>query len=277
MTQLPAIGISTGCVPLGDQFELLDLEPDFIELYNLDSALATSLAEECRSRGMGIACHTPVPHGERRQQKFVPHGSDRHAVGEAIEATFRTIDFAAEYGAIHVLVHFPSPYNPPEAVTDADIHGFFDPIVERARGAGVRLIVENLSANPYLCTAEHYLELLTRLPEVGLCLDLAHAHLLEPATSVEEFIRQIDGRISSVHVSNTTVPRRGRFGGEAPEEFQNRTPGWIPLDRAVEGLLRISPPPNLVLEVTAQDDNNINKLRRGMFFLRMWAQNAILN
>jgi sugar phosphate isomerase/epimerase len=61
----------------------------------------------------------------------------------------------------------------------------------------VRLLVENLTSEP--TTPAHLLTILEmgHLDQVGVCLDLGHAHL---TVGIEEAIATLDQHIASVHV-----------------------------------------------------------------------------
>ncbi len=66
-----------------------------------------------------------------------------------------------------------------------------------ARPLGVRLLVENLTSEP--TTPEHLVSILElgHLTNVGVCLDLGHAHM---TTGIAEAIATLGPRIASVHV-----------------------------------------------------------------------------
>jgi sugar phosphate isomerase/epimerase len=66
-----------------------------------------------------------------------------------------------------------------------------------AKALGVRLLVENLTSDP--TTPEHLVTILDlgHLTDVGVCLDLGHAHL---TVGIAEAISVLGNRIVSIHV-----------------------------------------------------------------------------
>ena len=77
------------------------------------------------------------------------------------------------------------------------------------------MLVENLSAHPLLRTPLQYHQALADHPELGLCLDLGHAHLLGPQYAAPAGFAALFGtRIRSMHVYETTAARYPRHGHE---------------------------------------------------------------
>jgi sugar phosphate isomerase/epimerase len=112
-----------------------------------------------------------------------------------------------------------------------------------AHPLGVRLLVENLTSEP--TTPEHLKLILElgHLDQVGICLDLGHAHI---TVGVAEAISTLGARIASVHVhDNHAVKDEHLWPGE----------GSIDWTATVKALKSLATPPAIVLEAkaTAQD------------------------
>jgi len=107
-----------------------------------------------------------------------------------------------------------------------------------ARPLGVRILVENLLSEP--TTPEHLLEILHtgHLDQVGICLDLGHAHI---TVGVTDAIATLGTRIASVHVhDNHGIKDEHLWPGE----------GTIPWPATVEAVKAISTTPATVLEIS---------------------------
>jgi sugar phosphate isomerase/epimerase len=107
-----------------------------------------------------------------------------------------------------------------------------------SRPLGVRLLVENLLSEP--TTPEHLVLILElgHLDNVGVCLDLGHAHI---TVGVAEAIGTLGKRIASVHVHDNH--------GEKDEHLWPGD-GTIDWPAAVSALKELATPPATVLEIS---------------------------
>jgi sugar phosphate isomerase/epimerase len=106
-----------------------------------------------------------------------------------------------------------------------------------AHPLGVRLLVENLLSEA--TTPTHLLIILEmgRLPNVGVCLDLGHAHI---TVGVTEAIATLGSHIGSVHVhDNHGLKDEHLWPGD----------GTISWPSAVAALRGLSTPPATILEI----------------------------
>jgi sugar phosphate isomerase/epimerase len=106
-----------------------------------------------------------------------------------------------------------------------------------AHPLGVRLLIENLTSEP--TTPEHLVTILElgRLPGVGICLDLGHAHI---TVGVNAAIATLGSRIATLHVhDNHAVKDEHLWPGE----------GNIDWPAAIAALKALPAPPAAVLEV----------------------------
>lgn len=124
-----------------------------------------------------------------------------------------------------------SPRSVEHAITALEHLGVF------AHPLGVRLLVENLASEP--TSPEHLVNILEEghLGNVGVCLDLGHAHL---SPGVGEAIATLGKRIVSVHVHDNHA---------AKDEHLWPGDGSIDWQVAAEGLKALAAPPATVLEI----------------------------
>jgi sugar phosphate isomerase/epimerase len=106
-----------------------------------------------------------------------------------------------------------------------------------ARPLGVRLLVENLLSEP--TTPERLLTILDmgHLPNVGICLDLGHAHV---TTGIAAAIGTLGSRIASVHVHDNHGTK---------DEHLWPGDGTIEWAEARNALHALTTPPAAVLEI----------------------------
>ncbi|MEV6581964.1 TIM barrel protein [Streptomyces sp. NPDC051582] len=246
------LGVSTAALADRNDFgALLAYRPDVIEFYGYPATALPRIARFCAEHGIRPALHTPVPYeGATAPRRFAPTGPDPREAAAALRLTEATVRCAADLGALHVVVHFPSPYPPyEEAGFEEAARDFLSATAALAREHGVAVLVENLSAHPLLRTPEQYHRALAAHPELGLCLDLGHAHLLgADAAAPAGFAALFGSRVRSMHVYETTAERYPRYGHEPASRGGTRAEGFMGLRDLLPDLLRRTRPVALVME-----------------------------
>lgn len=186
--------------------QLLWYEPDLIEIYNFSSARVSAFCEMASAHDIAVALHTPTPYDDASPlRRYCPTGPDFEEAAVARRLVAETAAYAEWIGALHVVVHYPTPYSPFDQ--DAlDVFGppFLDHLENLVSRHGVPILIENLSAHPLLRLPEHYAAVMDAHPSLGFCLDLGHAHLMAPHSNPEAFAIALGNRIDSMHVYNTT-------------------------------------------------------------------------
>jgi sugar phosphate isomerase/epimerase len=223
---------------------LLAYEPELVEFYTYPSEALPAIAEFCRRNKITPALHVPTPHAARMAQ-FCPTGPDALEAAAAVRALRTTVACAADLGAQHVVVHFPSPYPP---FSRAAMEEFGPPFLAEAadlsRRHAVPVLIENLTPNPYCATPAQYADALAPWPELGLCLDVGHAFLLNGTQSVAAFADTLGVRVRSMHLYDPSP--------EPPLHRLYPAPGTRRAPRLphaeVERALRVCRPATVVLE-----------------------------
>ncbi|MEU9774294.1 TIM barrel protein [Streptomyces sp. NPDC047968] len=246
------LGVSTAALADRDDFAaLLAYRPDLVEFYGYPGSALPRIARFCARHGIRPALHTPVPYeGAAAPRRFAPTGPDPREAAAALRMTAATVRCAADLGALHVVVHFPSPYPPyPQDGFEQAGQDFLAATAALAREHGVSVLVENLSAHPLLRTPRQYHRALAGHPELGLCLDLGHAHLLGPQHAAPAGFADLFGtRVRSMHVYETTAARYPRHGHEPANRGGTPAGGFLGLPALLPGLLRRTRPAALVME-----------------------------
>lgn len=245
------LGVSTSVLSdPTDLDRLLPYEPEVVEFYNYPSSALCTVERFCARHGIQPALHAPTPYDEPVPlTRFAPTGPDPDEAATALRLTEASVRCAADLGALHVVVHFPSPYPPyPAAGFTRWCADFLDAAAALGAEHGVRVLIENLTPHPLLHTPEHYREALATRPQLGFCLDLGHAHLLSPHEGPAAFADALGRRVRSMHVYNTTADRYRSHGHEmaAPEQDPDR--GYLGLDDLLPRLVARTAPAVLVLE-----------------------------
>ena len=245
------VGVSTAVMSKSSQIEdLLWYEPDLIEIYNFSSGQVAELCKMTSRHDIFVALHTPTPFDDPNPlRRYCPTGPNSEEAVVARRLVTQTVAHAEAIGALHVVVHYPSPY-PPFVQGALDYFGppFLEHLENLVARHGVPILIENLSAHPWLRRPEHYAAVMERHPELGFCLDLGHAHLMPPPTGPESYAEALGRRVRSMHVYNTTPDRYPRYGHEMAGDHQLSADGYMDLGTVLHQLLRACSPRTLVLE-----------------------------
>jgi sugar phosphate isomerase/epimerase len=156
---------------------------------------------------------------------------------DAMDEIKRALEAAEQIPFRNLVLHLGeqadewSPRSIENALTALEHLGAF------ARPLGVRLLLENLRNEP--TTPEHLVEILHigHLNNVGVCLDLGHAHLMG---GIPAAIDTLDGRIASMHVHDNH--------GQKDEHLWPGD-GTIDWTATVKALKDFPTPPAIVLEI----------------------------
>lgn len=262
------LGISTGALLNKWNLDcLLAFEPDVVEFYNYPSSALPQIRSFCLQNQIQPALHTPVPCDEQFRY-FMPTGPDPELAIKALHMAETTILCALELNARHVVVHFPSPTSKGIQNRDFAVRRFLDPLARLAEDVGVQVLIENLSPNPDFYTPEHYKEILDDYPVFDFCLDLGHAHLLNPTCTIEGFIQTLTTKIRSVHVYNTTIIRYARYKHESVHPEQQPQVGWLDVPNSISLLRQFSNPDVIILEPHPLELCQIQPAVEGINWLR---------
>lgn len=267
------LGVSTSV--LGNKHELNKLliyNPEIVEFYNYLPSFLPEIKAFCQANNIIPALHTPTP-WDRKLDGFMPTGPCEQRVLDALEMVHRTVEFAAEIKALHVVVHFPSPTS--DGIPDREfaIHRFLLPVARFAEEYKVKILLENVSPNPDFFTPEHYNKILTEYPILGFCLDVGHAHLLHPTCEVRDFITVIKERIRSVQLYNTHVLRYRNYGHEPIREQQYKEEGWIDILETINLLKEYSKPDAIILEYDSRWFDDISAMLEHIENIRKMIKN----
>jgi hypothetical protein len=208
------LGTSTGVLGRGDDWPALvrgacRLSAHAVELAALDAAelpgLLAFLAERPRLPFRYVSVHAPVK-GLRT--------SDAECA-----AQLAGLPLGVRSIVVHPdLIEDPAPY----------------------RALGRRLVVENMDARKAGGrTADELAPLFEELPEAGFCLDIAHAHTIDPSMGVaSELLDRFRGRLREVHLSSI---RDGAHTTLTPEDETLFAP-HLARCRDVPWILEAAPP-----------------------------------
>lgn len=249
------LGVSTSA--LADKSaleELLWYEPDLVEFYNYPSPSLAVIAAFSAKYDVRVALHAPTPYDASQPlRRFSLTGTDPMEVQQAFDLVESTARAAQQLDAIHVVIHFPAPYPPFESVDfEKRCSVALRHIAECGERFGVKMLIENLSANPLLCTPTHYAVALDAEPTIEMCLDIGHAHLFEPFNGPRHFADVMRERIASVHVYNTSADNCSALGHEMPSRTHTIEDGYVALENILGDVLQQCRPHALVLEHAAR-------------------------
>jgi sugar phosphate isomerase/epimerase len=157
---------------------------------------------------------------------------------DAMDDIKRALETAEQIPVKHLIVHLGeredgwSPRSIEYAHTALEHLGAF------ARPLGVRLLVENLTSEP--TSPEHLITILDlgHLDNVGVCLDLGHAHI---TVGIAEAIAVLNNRIVSLHVhDNHGMKDEHLWPGDGNIDWATTAAGFKGLAKAPAAVLEIS-------------------------------------
>lgn len=263
------LGISTGVlVDKRDIDTLLAFRPDVVEFYNYPSSALPWIRQVCSDLGARAALHAPLPYDQNQPlRRFAPTGPERADAEAARDLALRTVSCAADIGALHVVVHYPSPYTHDGRSIPVEIEEFFlGPVAELAEMKRVRVLVENLSSNPACRLPRDYRLLLDRYPSLGFCLDFGHAYDVDPKAGVERFARQLGPEIGSCHVYSAR--KNGQSRHEPIHPSHASEDGWLDPRAAVKAVTKYARPAVFVLEPRPLRPGELERAVAGAAWLR---------
>lgn len=170
----------------------------------VDQATVADVRRLVASEGLRLGLHAPLSD----TNPVSPNPGIRR---ETRRQLLRCVELLAAMGGTAMVVHFgykcPFGLLDPSRLPDlfADSVG---PVLERARAAGVRVLLENNPRFPlaFVQDAEEVLAVLARHPDLAVCLDVAHAHTLGP-DGARAAAAALASRVESVHVSDNAGDR----------------------------------------------------------------------
>jgi sugar phosphate isomerase/epimerase len=166
------------------------------------------------------------------------------AVAELRRCLYRFADVGARWMNIHPDRH--TPWHPRQFYIDRNLDslGELMPDVEKT---GVSLMIENLPGD--YNSAQQLGDLLDRMPELGLHLDIGHANLQVPQNTTEEILSAHGARLKHVHLHDNK-------GGHADLHLPLGT-GTVDLRRSVEALQSCGYDGTITLEVFSPDKRHL--------------------
>jgi sugar phosphate isomerase/epimerase len=172
----------------GMQFVDLTLEPPGAASWEVDSKAIRAALD---SRGMGVVGHTAW---------YLPMASAIREIREgAVEELKRCLRCFGEIGAKWMNLHPDrhTPWHPRQFYIDRNVDSILE-LLPHAQECGVGLMIENLPGD--YNSAPQLADLLDRVPELGLHLDIGHANLQVPHNTTREILAAHGKRLRHVHM-----------------------------------------------------------------------------
>jgi sugar phosphate isomerase/epimerase len=218
---------------MGMDFIDLTLEPPAAASWKVNT---TEIRRAIERRGMGIVGHTAW---------YLPMASSVPELRQGAMAELRRCLYKfAEVGARWMNIH--PDRNTPWHSRDFCIAGniqTFETLLPDVAKSGVGLMIENLPGD--YNSAAQLGELLDRMAQLHLHLDIGHANLRVPANTTEEILKAYGARLRHVHLHDNK-------GGDADLHMPLGT-GSVDVRRAVHALQACGYDSTITLEVFTPD------------------------
>ena len=181
-------------IPLYAEYGYKNLDLNFCEMMNPGSILNTEHSGEYITRLRKakehysleyIQAHAPYPHDYMQLPDKEKKSSD--------EAILRSMDWAAELGIPHIVVH------PIRAGVEENIR-YFSSLLGKQRKS-VRIAVENMETRDEIWSAADLKAIASALsPMAGICLDTGHAHIA--GADIPSFIAESGELLIGTHIAD---------------------------------------------------------------------------
>jgi sugar phosphate isomerase/epimerase len=218
---------------LGLGFLDLTLEPPRAAHWRMDPA---SIRRALSRHGMDVVGHTAF---------YLPlaNAFERIRAG-AVEELRGCLDFFSEVGAKWMNIHPDrhTPWHGRDFYIEQNLRSLGE-LLPHARKRGIGLMIENLPGT--FNSAAQLGELLDRMPELGLHLDVGHANLEVPHNTTEEILRAYGSRLRHVHLHDN----KGGYG----DLHMPLGSGSVDLEAAVRALRDCGYDGTITLEVFTPD------------------------
>lgn len=234
---------------MGLGFLDLTLEPPCSPSWKVDPG---RVRQELESRKMAVVGHTAY---------YLPIGSPFEDVRKgAVAELKRCIRIFAQVGAKWMNVHPDSyaPFHPREFSIGRNIESLRE-MAEEADRCGIGLMIENLPGN--FNSPTQLGDLLDKMPELGLHLDIGHANLRGERNSTDAILAAYGARLRHVHLHDN---KGGRDDLHLPLGA-----GTVDLAEQVRLLKKCGYDGAITLEVFAEDRHYLDYSRS--LLLAAWA------
>jgi sugar phosphate isomerase/epimerase len=235
---------------MGLGFIDLTLEPPRAASWRVDPAAIRSALERYH---LAVVGHTAF---------YLPIASGIEEIRRAsVVELRRCVDIFARIGARWMNLHPDrhAPMHDRRFFIDKNLATLRE-LLPYASERGVGLMIENLPGD--FNTARQLGELLEPLPELGLHLDIGHANLLVPESTVDELLAAYGTRLRHVHLHDNK-------GGAADLHLPLGT-GSVDVRRAVRALRSCGYDGTITLEVFTPDRHHLAYSRD--LLQRIWAE-----
>jgi sugar phosphate isomerase/epimerase len=241
---------------------MADLEMEFIDL-TLEPPGAASWSVDTRDvraalerHGMGVVGHTAW---------YLPMASAIPDIRKAtVEELKRCLNKFAEIGAKWMNIHPDrhTPWHSREFFIKRNLETLGE-VQDYGKKCGIGLMVENLPGD--YNSASQLGELLSKMPELGLHLDIGHANLQVPYNTTSEILEAWGHRLRHVHIHDNK-------GGHADLHLPLGT-GTVDVLASLEALQKCGYDGTITLEVFTPDKHYLTYSRDVV--RRIWRQLTI--
>jgi sugar phosphate isomerase/epimerase len=195
---------------------------------------------------------TPFDYPGRATTSFLldPDAQKRQATLQMLN---RTIQVAAEWGALYVVVHFGGLHS--DGLSRPEVLELADRVATQlnawAEELGAPLHLEYAAYNPSFATPEDLADMVARYPYLYVCLDIGHARVGAEMLGIDEWdaIRLLAPHTRSMHMWTTRGREDVRRYRHVPvHPALTPADGWIDVPRVLDAVLTLQPDCAIVFE-----------------------------
>jgi sugar phosphate isomerase/epimerase len=223
-----------------------------------------------------FSVHAPLPtapdYPGRAATSFLldPDVAKREA---SLEMLHRTVQLAAEWGALYVVVHFAGLRS--TGLSRSTVLELADQMAAELNGWAERcdlpLHIEYAAYNPSFATPEDLIDLVSRYSYLHACLDIGHVRVGAEMLGIDEWsiVRALAPHTHSMHLWTTRGLGDVRRYHHVPVH-PTLTPaeGWIDIPRLLDAVLASQPDCSVVFEPDAHFNSDASWQAQGVDWVR---------
>jgi sugar phosphate isomerase/epimerase len=223
-----------------------------------------------------FSVHAPLPtwpeYPGRAATSFLldPDAAKRQA---SLLMLYQTIQIAAKWGALYVVVHFGGLHS--NGLSRTEVRQLADQMAAQldawAEEVEMPLHLEYAAYNPSFATPEDLVALTSRYPNLDVCLDIGHVRVGAEMLGVDEWkiVQTLAPHTRSIHLWTTRGREDVRIYHHVPVH-PTLTPanGWIDVPRLLDAVLAIHPDCAIVFEPDAHYNSDLAWQAEGIDWVR---------
>ncbi len=213
---------------------------DFIELAFWDVADLEVALADILNKNPDFGVHVPfvLPPGKDRAINSLSLVSDDYTIRESALAEIAlSLKYASVYKASYLVCHMTGDGSDANSWAKYWAKKSAESLAELSLEYAIPINIEYLGYNPTFMEPEDYTDLISNYPQLGICLDSGHLHILSKVKQRDwqDLLEPLLPKVRSLHLWNTNVfSFDGRRRHEPIHPSQSSEAGWMDIQELLQ-------------------------------------------